>query len=382
MGHVNQIATALSVFVAGFALLQAVGQLISRPRNPDRIVTAIIFCWVSVFMVNMGMGKTWILKNLPYLYATHVPFYFLFGPIFRSYVLGLVFRPLDAEEKRKPILRFPGYWTLIPTLIATLVYLPLYLASPNDKIRILNHFQESFYLTLYYKALVWVVYLGIFSLSYSFVRILVEIRVDHILGPGQRSPIIWHLRFLAIWTIAIMILGVPIQYMESIEYKRFAAAGFSVAFLWLYLLDFHIPMFFRKVDREIRSRRKYEKYARSKLQGLNVPDTIAALERVIVEEKLYLDEDLSLDRVAQTLGIVPHQLSELLNNILEIDFRGYLNRFRVQEAAKMLLEEPDRTILSIGYAVGFNSKSALNRNFKMVMGETPIAYRNRFKNPS
>lgn len=47
-------------------------------------------------------------------------------------------------------------------------------------------------------------------------------------------------------------------------------------------------------------------------------------------------------------------------------------------ACKML-EEEERTILSIAYAVGFNSKSAFNRVFREFMSDSPSTYR---KNPS
>ena len=78
----------------------------------------------------------------------------------------------------------------------------------------------------------------------------------------------------------------------------------------------------------------------------------------MIEEKLYCDEDLSLKGLSDQIYITPHQLSEILNERLGINFSRYINEFRVNEAIVMMKDEPERNLLSIGFAVGFNSKSA------------------------
>ncbi|MCB1309875.1 MAG: helix-turn-helix transcriptional regulator, partial [Leptospiraceae bacterium] len=99
------------------------------------------------------------------------------------------------------------------------------------------------------------------------------------------------------------------------------------------------------------------------------------MERCLRTERLYADEDLTLDKLAASVQIQPAQLSELLNNVMGVDFRSYVNDFRISAAKQMLIQELDRSVLSIGFAVGFNSKSAFNRNFKNIAGQTPAAYR-------
>ena len=62
-----------------------------------------------------------------------------------------------------------------------------------------------------------------------------------------------------------------------------------------------------------------------------------------------------------------------------MSFITFINSHRIHSACDMLIKE-NRNILSIGFAVGFNSKSAFNRVFKQLIGTSPGNFRkNRTK---
>jgi AraC-like DNA-binding protein len=94
-------------------------------------------------------------------------------------------------------------------------------------------------------------------------------------------------------------------------------------------------------------------------------------------ESYYADEDLRLSTLAEAMKMSSHQLSELINVHFQMSFIQFINHHRIKIACNML-EVEDRNILSIAYAVGFNSKSAFNRVFKELLGNSPSKYR---KNP-
>lgn len=376
MEHLNSVATFLAVYASGLALLQAIGQLLHLHLNAGRFLSAFLLLWFSVLTFNLGMGRDWIFEHLPYLYSIHVPFYFVAGPIFRSYMLGVVF---DSEDEFSEILplRFPGYKRLIPFFIAMIVYIPFFVMNGDTKNQLIYSVHPDTLAYSYRITLFLTVYAGLVSAIYSIFRILFEIRIVKLLNKEDVDPGFWHLRIIILWFGIITILAIPIQFIDTIELKKFTGAALAVPFFWLYFLDFRYPFFVRKIDYVIRTEKRNEKYSRSRIQGLNSKDILERLDRTMIEERLYADEDLTLERLALISEISPHQLSELLNSVVGTDFRTYINRFRVEEACRMLLEEPDRNILSIGFAVGFNSKSSLNRNFKQIMGVTPAEYKNR-----
>ena len=113
----------------------------------------------------------------------------------------------------------------------------------------------------------------------------------------------------------------------------------------------------------------------SRLRRVNVQQLSGELDAMMREESLYCDEDLSQERLASLLGISRHQLSELIRVVHKTNFYGYINALRVDCARRLLILDPDRTILSIALASGFNSKSTFNSEFKKQTGKTPGAYR-------
>ncbi len=99
------------------------------------------------------------------------------------------------------------------------------------------------------------------------------------------------------------------------------------------------------------------------------------LEACMRTERPYLDEDLSRRRLADLLNVNERELSAYLNDRLGLNFATFVNRYRVEEAQRLLIEEPERSILSITYAVGFNSRSSFYEAFQRELGRSPSDWR-------
>ncbi|GBF50406.1 DNA-binding helix-turn-helix protein [Leptospira ryugenii] len=116
------------------------------------------------------------------------------------------------------------------------------------------------------------------------------------------------------------------------------------------------------------------RYSQSKLVGLDLALAQTQLHSLMIRDALYEREDLRLPSLAEKLKLSPHQLSELINVHYQMSFNQYLNVHRILVACELLLKR-DKTILTIAYEVGFNSKSAFNRAFKLLMGSSPTEYK-------
>ena len=94
------------------------------------------------------------------------------------------------------------------------------------------------------------------------------------------------------------------------------------------------------------------------------------------KRKIYKNPNLSLDCVAEELGISAGYLSKLINDTTNKSFSQFTNEFRVKESQKKLISEDfaHYNILSIGLESGFNSKASFNRNFKEIVGMPPLKY--------
>ncbi|NQY31110.1 MAG: AraC family transcriptional regulator [Flavobacteriaceae bacterium] len=104
----------------------------------------------------------------------------------------------------------------------------------------------------------------------------------------------------------------------------------------------------------------------------------AKLLTIMEKEKLYLDASLTIHSLANQLNSNSKYLSQLINNDLKKNFVLFVNEYRIREAKRLLLDKSNNniTIESIGYDVGFKSKSAFNAVFKKITNQTPSEFRN------
>jgi len=106
-------------------------------------------------------------------------------------------------------------------------------------------------------------------------------------------------------------------------------------------------------------------------------DISQRLDTLMRKKELYIDSDITLDSLASRLSVKPNQLSEVINVHLGLNFAAYVNSFRIERAKARLLAEPDRSVLEIGFACGFNSKSVFNDAFRKATGVTPTEFRRK-----
>lgn len=87
-------------------------------------------------------------------------------------------------------------------------------------------------------------------------------------------------------------------------------------------------------------------------------------------------EHITVNEVTRAVGVSERTLRRLFDTHLGMSWRSYLLRARVLRAMS-LLTEPDRSILDVCIAVGFEDVSAFARSFARHCGETPSAYKRR-----
>jgi AraC-like DNA-binding protein len=118
-----------------------------------------------------------------------------------------------------------------------------------------------------------------------------------------------------------------------------------------------------------------KKYEKSSLTPEIQENTLPKLQELMESEKPYLDSSFSLPILAKRLAVSPHHLSQILNECVGQSFFDMVAQYRIKEAQKLLLENPNYKIEEIAEQVGYNSKSAFNTAFKKIVGVAPSAFR-------
>jgi AraC-like DNA-binding protein len=122
-----------------------------------------------------------------------------------------------------------------------------------------------------------------------------------------------------------------------------------------------------KIDKKENSKRVSE----NRLSELN-----EKLKILMYSEKVYLDNDLSLPKLAKRLGASSNETSYLINEVYQDNFYNFINKYRIEAAKDLLLSEKYNhlNILGIAYESGFNSKTTFNTTFKKYVGLSPTEF--------
>jgi len=116
----------------------------------------------------------------------------------------------------------------------------------------------------------------------------------------------------------------------------------------------------------------------ARLSGDEPDPNFARLMTAMQSEKLYLDPELNLGKLAMHTGIPAKSISSLLNQQHQTTFNDFVNRYRVLEVCDLILRPGNQqlTISGIAYDAGFNSQATFQRAFRKQTGMSPTEYLN------
>ncbi|MDJ0712434.1 MAG: AraC family transcriptional regulator [Woeseiaceae bacterium] len=107
---------------------------------------------------------------------------------------------------------------------------------------------------------------------------------------------------------------------------------------------------------------------------------LARLEQSLANDRIYLQQGLTVGELARHLGTGGHVLRRVINHGMgHRNFNDFLHEWRIREACDELArpEQARQSILSVAMKVGYGSIGAFNRAFKTRVGMTPTDYRRR-----
>ena len=122
------------------------------------------------------------------------------------------------------------------------------------------------------------------------------------------------------------------------------------------------------------------KYKNNRLDEDDKREYLQRLNDYMETEKPFLNPEISLESLADEMSVNPRNLSQIINETYQKNFKGYVLEFRIKESMRLLADADysELTVLEILYKVGFNSKSAFNNQFKLYTGLTPQEYRSKY----
>jgi AraC-like DNA-binding protein len=277
----------------------------------------------------------------------------------------------------------------IPYAIACLVMIPNFFSVDNASKQLwydnftdvpeltLIHFMTSiqlgFYLLVIYKHLI------------RYRKIVVENYSD-----ADRLNKSWLTQLIYLFTLSYIIgLGrMYFRFSDFYEYERLVLTILITSVLlsicWILWQALHKPNLFTGVsstieviDEQVASQENSSDPTISVIETEKYDAIVLRLRGYMQQSKPFLDPSLSIDTLAKLINLPSSELSLTINRIIGQHFFDFVNLYRINLAAEMLIanEQQQKTILEILYEVGFNSKSSFNTAFKKHLLMTPSQYR-------
>lgn len=360
------------VALIGFYVIVTV--LINKKIN--RVASLLIAGFIfihSFFILNIAMFRANYIFEYPHSYLMSTWASFLYGPLLYFYFKRITqkysFKSLDLLH-------------LLPTVLLLGFMLPeIYLLSAEQKISLMFSRMQNGLPHQDAGRLLVIVLLKTISLgAYGFFirkvyksakekfdfdrksrvwqKNIYQIHISYVLTYGiyglliinsQSSGIIYH---ASLASMALMVLYVG--YSANIQPQVFSGAYSYV-------------------------NRLFPKYEKSGLTESLSQELKDSLECLFVDEKIYKENDLNLDTVAQRLDTTRHNASQVINEHFKMSFHELVNKYRIEEAKRMLDEDSKRNwnIIDVAYEVGYNNKVTFNKAFKKDTKLTPTEFQRR-----
>ncbi|MEM8911938.1 MAG: helix-turn-helix domain-containing protein [Planctomycetota bacterium] len=106
-----------------------------------------------------------------------------------------------------------------------------------------------------------------------------------------------------------------------------------------------------------------------------LPET--AIRDVLIVIECSLKRTIHLSELASVAGFSPYHFARLFKNTMGITPMEFVIQSRVERAKRMMLDDDSSPLASIASACGFADQSHLGRNFKRIVGVTPLEWRKR-----
>ena len=337
-------------------------------------------------------------QSLPHLVYVFEPLKMLIAPCFYLYIR----HSLGGGASRKV------YWHGLPALLLIIGLLPFYLLPATEKLAYVGNLPEAGYLSAisfieetFFQLGFVIQFFAYWWLSVSMLKRhqeLIRQRFSNIEGIDFKWLMILSygllLCFFAFLFDQAVMLGEDLCYSDITCALNFQYSGVYFAELAIVLcfylfsilalkqraltseeVKLTVPQPSEEDIKQPAEQRYSNKYQNSPLDFDQAKMVYQAVKEFITESMCFTEADLTLDQLAEKVGVTRHHLSQAINQAGDKHFFDFINEYRIEHAKGLLLSDGNPSILDASVESGFNSRSAFNKAFKQYTDQTPSQYR-------
>lgn len=344
----------------GVLLMVAINTIRNKNKRANSILSVLL---LLITISLLGRASTFdpnVFNWQPKLLLIPELILFTYGPIFLFYIHKLLVIRLQWHKV------WPHF---LPALIQIAVYIPYVLLDNQTFIyRVLDkelfpYFAATGILALIFNGVYWLL---CWRLIHYYTRHEATSEKQKNYVVFLKSVLLIKAGYLVIW-IAIVLIFISGKIMGQ-DYLYLSEHLIDLLWLLFSLIIFALAYYAVKNPELLRERKRYQE---QQIQNDEVQQVMQKLNSLLNDKKIYLKQDLTLERLANEAHTSPHTLSRVINEQYAQNFTDLINAYRINEFIERAKLNPEISFLGLAFDVGFNSKPTFNRAFKKAKGMTP-----------
>ncbi|MEQ3696299.1 MAG: helix-turn-helix transcriptional regulator [Pseudomonadales bacterium] len=370
---IDIVPTVLYSAQIGVVML-AIAQLLSKPKGTQ---TTFLIGLLGLLLIHI-FGELYIYSGAyrfaPSIAGFQLPIRMMLGP-------ALYFYAYIAMSERPEISVKQYLAALLGPLVIIIAMLPfVILISPEEKLALANPATRD--PELWKIAVFTCLFSAVAFVGFTFIYLGTALRLharhrrklmEQYAEIEQRS-MDWFKVILILWGLAWLMYAAKFASTFVGINLHIVGAVLPVVESLILLLFTHLAIRQTEVQPPAEKVRELQAERVSALSSDQMQQIANRLSTSMTSDKLFTDEELSLNRLAKHVEVSENYISETLSQCLNTNFYHFVNSYRV-EAAKQMLISSDKLVSTIAYEVGFKSKSTFNSAFKKLAGTTPTAFK-------
>ena len=313
-------------------------------------------------------------KQFPHLIRLWELLPFLYAPSIYLYIYSLLYGSINYSKKYLLL--------LIPFFLGIIILFPFLISNSEYKIKFYEQSKEiippNFYILFWLKSINGlIIIIASFYAIKKFKKNAKLILADNEINKWAVFSLI---AFSFLWFIGT--IRIAFDFNEIIT--KIVSMLLIISIYVLTYFTLKQKQVFREIDLqtlgEINTKSK-SRIEKSVIQNEEAATIYEELTKLVLTERLFLDKNCSLQKMAEICGYKSTIISDVLNNHNNQNFYSFINEFRVNEVCKVLNnnENLHLTLDAIGELCGFKSKSTFYQSFKEITEKTPMQYKKDLK---
>lgn len=357
----------------------------------NRLLAALLIVAAYIILVRVLLEDGGI-RYVPHLFRTAAPLNYLIGPLIYLYVRASLLSITRPNYRRYA-------WLFLPFLLNVLEFMPFYLQSADYKLARLQALEiPSNSLLMFTEGVLppYVHPLG-YSLSnfvYSVLAARLWWRYRWREGQNQHSNPVFANWLRTFVCIELLVNGLWLLELPFIQHTAYGNLTVNITYtiaqlvICLYIIQrpallygaYTLPApalpVADSVRPVVRRHDQPDEVADTGLPEQDIRLKLNQLDQYMRHEQPYLRPRLSLADVSVATQIPPYLLSAMLNRSVGLDFRDYVNSYRVRHLCELLESNQygHLTLEGLSTQAGFSSKTTFYRAFQKHTGITPAQY--------